>query len=185
MIPSIISRNNLEAMTNLARSSPVGCFVEIGVFHGGSAWELYKVAMAQGRELHLFDTFKGTPVFTEGLDHHKIDGEFTSPLAPDRIRHLMPDARLHIGTYPETHPIDLPPVAFIHCDCDQYLSYRAVIDVMWPKVVESGFMLFDDYPYLQGAKRAVEESFELNSLQACGQHFFVTKGLSIEIGKHT
>lgn len=175
MLPSIIAKYNLDALRTLAQTSPLGCFVEVGVFHGGSAWELYKVAMMQGRDLHLFDTFTGTPFYTDGLDKHKIDDEFADADAPSHIRDIMPLAELHIGIYPKTHPADLANVAFIHCDCDQYLSYRAVIDTMWPLVVPGGMMLFDDYPYLAGAKKAVEESFAIGELRPCGQHFYVIK----------
>jgi O-methyltransferase len=178
-LPSIIGHNNIQAMIALAETAPLGCFCEVGVFHGGSAYELYQVTSRQNRELHLFDTFTGTPVYTEGLDRHKIDSEFADKSAQAKIRDLMPLAHLHIGVYPDTHPKDLKDIAFIHCDCDQYISYCAVIDVMWPLVVPSGIMLFDDYPYLAGAKRAVEEHFGISSLQKCGEHFYVTKGLGL------
>src|ERR1700730_12780250 len=153
MLESIVSLPQLAAMRSLCQTVPKGSFVEVGVFHGGSAYELYKVALQQGRELHLFDTFTGTPFYTEGLDRHRIDSEFADTSAPDHIREMMPEAKLHIGIYPETHPEDLADIAFIHCDCDQYLSYRAVIDKLWPLVVRHGVMLFDDYPYLAGAKK--------------------------------
>ena len=175
-LPSIVGRSNLIAMRHLAETAPEGCFCEVGVFHGGSAWELYQVTSLQGRELHLFDTFRGTPVHTPGLDKHKIDDEFADEQAPKRIADVMPLAHLHIGVYPDTHPKDLKEIAFIHCDCDQYVSYRAVIDIMWPLVVSNGMMLFDDYPYLGGAKKAVEESFVLSDLHKCGEHFYVVKG---------
>lgn len=178
MLPSIISRPNLEAMVALAKTAPPGCFVEVGVFHGGSAQLLYEVAMMQAREIHLFDTFVGTPFYTDGLDQHKLGAEFADPEAPKNIRSLMPMAHLHVGVYPDTHPEDLQDIAFIHCDCDQYLSYRAVIDRLWPLVVVGGFLLFDDYPYLPGAKKAVNESFALAELRKCGQHYYATKGLS-------
>ncbi len=162
-------------MKDLVWMLPQGPFVEIGVFHGGSAQVLYEVAEAQGRELHLFDTFQGTPNFTPGLDRHKIDNEFADGNAPHAIQTLMPNVKLHVGIYPETHPSDLGCVAFIHCDCDQYLSYRAVIDTMWPLVVPQGIMLFDDYPYLLGAKHAVEESFAPQDLRMCGSRYYVIK----------
>ena len=176
-LPSIIAEPNLRAMVALAKTAPEGSFVEVGVFHGGSAQKLYEVAVSQGRYLHLFDTFSGTPVFDSRYDKHKIDEEFADHDAPERIRTLMPLADLHVGVYPETHPENLGEVAFIHCDCDQYASYRAVIDNLWPLVVDGGILLFDDYPYLGGAKKAVEESFEVAKLKKCGQHFYVVKGL--------
>lgn len=178
-LPSIIGRNNLSAMCALAETASPGCFCEVGVFHGGSAYELYQITSRQGRELHLFDTFSGTPVHTEGLDRHRIDKEFADPEAPKRIRDVMPLAHLHIGIYPDTHPQGLKDIAFIHCDCDQYISYCAVIDIMWPLVVPGGFMLFDDYPYLGGAKKAVEEHFGLAQLHKCGEHFYVVKGKAL------
>lgn len=162
-------------MVQLAGATPEGSLVEIGVFGGGSAWLLYQVARMQKRELHLFDTFTGTPFYIEGLDKHKIDSEFASPATPDNIRDRMPEAKLHVGIYPTTHPADMPPVAFIHCDCDQYESYIAVLDHMWPLVVKGGVILFDDYPYLAGAKKAVEERFDLSELKQCGQRSFVVK----------
>lgn len=180
MLPSIISKSNLDAMIALAATMPSGAFAEVGVFHGGSAWELYKVASAQGRELHLFDTFSGTPFFTEGLDRHKIDEEFADKGAPEKIAFLMPGVKLHIGIYPYTHPADLSKIAFIHCDCDQYLSYKAVINHMWPLVITGGVLFFDDYPYLFGAKKAVEESFSLDRLKKCGQHFYVIKEMGLD-----
>jgi hypothetical protein len=82
---------------------------------------------------------------------------------------------LYVGIYPHTHPEDLEDVAFIHCDCDQYESYRAVIDRLWPLVVPGGFLIFDDYPYLAGAKQAVDESFASAELLTCGQRSYVVK----------
>ena len=172
---SIIGKSQLDTMVRLASSAPLGDFAEVGVFRGGSAHELYQIALMQGRELHLFDTFTGTPVYVEGIDQHKVDREFADDAALARIRRVMPAAHLYVGIYPETHPETLGNIAFIHCDCDQYLSYRAVIDCLWPLVVPGGMMLFDDYPYLRGAKRAVEESFRPGELRPCGQRFYVLK----------
>lgn len=175
MLTSIIASAQLDAMCALASECPQGAFAEIGVYRGGSAARLYEIALRQGRELHLFDTFAGTPFYTEGLDRHKIDDEFADDRAADRIRNLLPAARLYVGTYPDTHPQGLSALAFVHCDCDQYLSYRAVIERMWPIVVVGGMLLFDDYPYLEGARRAVEEVFDATVLKRCGQRFYVVK----------
>jgi hypothetical protein len=179
VVTSIVSANNLQAMQALAETAPLGCFVEVGVYKGGSASVLYNVAIRQGRELHLFDTFTGTPCSIDGLDPHKVDDEFAAPNAPKAIGYWMPAAKLHIGIYPATHPAELADIAFIHCDCDQYESYRAVIEKMWPLVVHEGILLFDDYPYLPGAKKAVEETFMLSDLQQSGSRFYVVKGHTI------
>jgi hypothetical protein len=175
MLSSIVSAPQLLAMVKLVETLPAGDFAEVGVYKGGSAWELYKVSLASGRTLHLFDTFTGTPFFTEDLDRHKIDAEFAAELTPVVIGQLMPAAKVYVGVYPDTHPKDLPPLAFIHCDCDQYLSYTAVIEKLWPLVVLGGVMLFDDYPYLAGAKRAVDEHFAPIDLKKCFSRYYVVK----------
>lgn len=173
--PSIVSAAQLDALAALARRAPEGDFAEVGVYQGGSAYVLYKIAITRGSDLHLFDTFSGTPVFTEGLDKHKIDREFAAEEAPQRLRQVMPMAKFYIGIYPQTHPENLPPLAFVHCDCDQYLSVKAVIDHMWPLLVPGGIMIFDDYPYLLGAKRAVEEVFPPKDLRLAGQRYYAVK----------
>ena len=172
---SIIAPAQLFDMIKLVQTLPPGDFAEVGVYQGGSAQLLYEVTRVRQCKIHLFDTFTGTPFFTEGLDKHKLDDEFRASETPARIMTLMPEAELYIGPYPETHPKNLPPLAFIHCDCDQYLSYRAVIDKMWPLVVPGGILLFDDYPYLGGAKQAVEETFSTEELKLCGYRYYVVK----------
>lgn len=170
-IESALGRGQIENLKSLARDVPEGCFAEVGVFHGGSAYHLYEVALLQGRELHLFDTFAGTPFFVVGLDEHKIGDEFADSGAPKRIREFMPLAKLHIGIYPDTHPADLKDVAFVHCDCDQYDSYVAVITHMWPIMPLGAVMLFDDY-HLAGAKKAVHEFFLEKELKRnAGRHY--------------
>ena len=175
MLPSIVAHSNLQQMCELLSTLPSGDVAEIGVFQGGSASWLYKNCLTEGRTLHLFDTFSGTPFAHQELDKHKPGGEFAAPGAPDNIRRMMPLAKLYIGIFPHTMPDDLPDLAFVHCDCDQYLSYRAVIDKLWPKVLPGGVLLFDDYPYLAGAKKAVLESFSESELKTCGSRFYVQK----------
>lgn len=175
LLPSIVAPAQLLANTRLAATTPPGDFAEVGVFYGGSAEMLYRIAQLQRRTLHLFDTFTGTPCAVPGLDKHEIGDEFAAPGAEEHIRAQLPEARLYVGVYPETHPKRLPPLAFVHCDCDQYDSYIAVIDNLWPLVVPGGILLFDDYPYLAGAKRAVEERFAVADLKLCHQRNYVVK----------
>ena len=172
-LPSVVANWHLTIMAELAAGTPKGCFVEVGVYKGGSALELYAVAKQQGRDLHLFDTFTGIPV-KDLIDRHEI-GDFCDADL-DAIRKEMPEAVIHAGQYPDTHPEDLKDIAFIHCDCDQYQSYRAVIDRMYPLLVPGGILLFDDYPYLAGAKKAVDESFPPGFLRETGRsRFYVLK----------
>lgn len=172
---SAVSEQNLKDLVALAKTAPEGAFVEVGVWQGGSAYELYQVTEAQGRTLHLFDSFRGMPVFTPGLDSFRLGTFMVDRGYVTELKALLPNAVIYAGTYPGTHPSDMPAVAFIHCDCDQYDSYKAVIEHMWPCVVPGGMMLFDDYPYLPGAKKAVDEAFSQSELIKHGEHFYVQK----------
>lgn len=176
MVQSAVSESNLDDLVRLALTAPPGPIAEVGVWQGGSALRLYhEVCIPQGRTLHLFDSWRGMPVHTNGLDSFRLGSFAVDRDVVNRLREWMPLAQFHQGTYPSTHPADLADIAFIHCDCDQYLSYRAVIDNMWPLVVPDGMMLFDDFPYLAGAKLAVDETFLVDELFQNGEHFYVKK----------
>lgn len=153
--PSLVSDNAIGHLCRLARGSPPGCLVEVGVYRGGTAWHLAAVAREQGRKLHLYDTFTGIPV-KHGIDRHQI-GDFND-VRLQAVMEAIPDAHFHVGVV--SRETEAPRgVAFVHVDCDQYESYRAVIERFWPEVVEGGAMLFDDYGHCDGARAAVDESF--------------------------
>jgi O-methyltransferase len=145
-------------MVRLAMDVPQGHFVEFGVYQGGTATRLARLATLQSRECHLFDTFKGIPEFTEGIDIVPI-GRF-SDTDVEFVRRLCPTAVFHIGVFPDTMPRDLSSIAFCHIDCDQYRSCLAAIDRFWPRMVKGGIMLFDDFNVTPGVNKAVKANFK-------------------------
>lgn len=167
---SVIDTGSLERMAELARRTPPkGCFCEVGVYQGGSAWYLAEVARERGVKLHLFDTFTGIPHETPG-DSNRI-GEFSDTNVAD-VRAAIPDAEFHVGVFPGTMPWFIGDVAFVHCDCDQYESVRAVIDTLWPKVMTGGMIVFDD-ENTTGGKRAITETFGGRLHNHGGRHYVV------------
>jgi hypothetical protein len=145
-------------MVKLAAGAPAGgCFVEVGVYHGGSAWHLQELARAQGRPLYLYDTFEGIPHWCEhdGDLGHKV-GEFKSNEA--EVRAWLPDAIITRGVFPAS-ALAMPAVAFVHLDCDQYQSVRESCEHLAPLMMDGGIILFDDSPHLAGARRAATELF--------------------------
>ena len=143
-------------MVELARQAPAGLFVEVGVYQGGSAWHLAQVARERDAALHLFDTFTGTP-FADPEDRDQV-GSFSDTML-EAVRKAIPDAVFHPGLFPETLPADLVEIAFVHCDCDQYRSVRAVIEHLWPRLVPGGLMVFDD-DNTPGGKHAITEGID-------------------------
>ncbi len=168
--PSAIGANHILEMQRLARSVPDGCFVEVGVYKGGSAWHLMEVAKEQGRQLHLFDTFTGIP-HKGPEDKHDV-GDF-GDVSLETVKAAVPEADYHVGIFPETLPAGLQDIAFVHCDVDQCESVSSVIDHLFPRMVDGGIMVFDDVDQ-DGARRVIQETFN-KRIQHSNGRFFVRK----------
>lgn len=148
---SLISDEMLQTMKDLAESTPKGCFVEVGVYKGGSAKVLYGL----GRKLFLYDTFSGMPVCGPD-DQHNI-GDF-SDCSYEEVCAEMPKAIVVKGVFPESL-VKMPKVAFVHADADQYESTANICKVFPPLMAKGGMILFDDYRSLPGCIKAVDEFF--------------------------
>jgi O-methyltransferase len=149
-----------ETMLNLAADTPPGHFVELGVYQGGTAWRLARLAVIQQRECHLFDTFRGIPESTPSIDTVPAGNLADTDL--ETVARLVQTAVFHVGVFPMTMPRGLGPVAFAHVDFSQYRSCLAAIDHLYPLLVLGGVMLFDDYNVTPGARKAVNDRFGLS-----------------------
>lgn len=151
---SVVAAENLPWLESMAEASPRGgCFVEFGVYLGGSAWYLAKVARQQKRALYLYDTFTGIP-FADPIDEHP-KGWFADT-SLELVKKTIPDAIYCVGIFPSTL-VEMPPIAFAHIDCDQYRSCHDAWKHFSPLMMPGGVMVFDDYPVIEGARVAVEE----------------------------
>ena len=150
---SLVTEQNIDILCDYAESTPDGAFVEIGVYKGGTAYRLNEIAKKQDRELYLYDTFTGLP-FKGEFDSMPV-GEF-SDTSMEAVKELIPEAYIIQGVFPDSlYP--MPSVAFVHADCDQYESVKAVCEVMPAFMVDGGIIYFDDYGCLEGATKAVDE----------------------------
>jgi len=75
---------------------PPGCFVEVGVYRGGTALHLHEIADRQLRQLHLFDTFSGMP-YQGSDDKHAVGISQIPRLSPSAG---LPRAIFHVGVSP-------------------------------------------------------------------------------------
>jgi len=154
---SVVPKHAIDSMLELARYSPAGCFVEVGVYKGGTAYHLNQLATAQSRSLYLYDTFEGIPYTNTGMgDRHKI-GDFNDT-SYEEVKAAIPEAIITKGIFPASM-LQMPPVAFAHIDCDQYQAIIDSVLSLVPLMVSGGIFLFDDYACLEGATRAVLELF--------------------------
>lgn len=162
--PSLVPPAQIQAMLETAAqataATPGGAFAELGVYKGGTAWHLKKLARKDGRALWLFDTFTGIPHADPSVDHHKV-GDF-GDTSIERVRAAIPEAEYVVGIFPESiGDRELPRFAFVHVDADQYASVRAACEVFGPLMLPGGVMWFDDYGIATtpGATKAVNECF--------------------------
>lgn len=157
---------------------PDGDIVECGVWRGASAAILGRVFANTGRQVHLFDSFAGMPAPTE---QDKMNGDKSVPgrvagdggsfgqgslsdTSIDHVHRVMKIAGVtgyHIHKGFIRTAVDLLPapnkIAILHVDLDFYDPYKVVLEALYNSVVPGGVIIFDDYGYFIGAKRAVDE----------------------------
>jgi methyltransferase family protein len=160
----------LAEFARLVSMAPLGPIVEVGVYGGDSAYYLMQVAWDRTVELHQFDTFSGTPHRID-MDNHQV-GVF-GDVSLDTVRGFLPSAIFNVGVFPDSLPDDLTDIAFAHVDCDRHSSIRACIDLLRPRMVPGGVMLFDDFTDTRGCVKAVDETFPHLYLTVFGKAYVV------------
>jgi len=183
------SESRAYALYNAVRyvaERPVrGNFVESGVWQGGSAMLIALTLMELGvtdRHIWLFDTFAGMPepepvdrdlrgVSARELMEHDSDAKTESLVWAicdiDTVRQNMistgyPEALIHLIkgdvclTAQETRT---GPLAILRLDTDFHKSTKVELDEFWPRLVQHGVLLVDDYGHWNGSRVAVDEFF--------------------------
>ena len=161
-----------------------GSFVECGVWRGGSSMIAMKTLMQIGgadREFFLFDTFDGMTPPSDDFDvdfrghkasdllrkEDKRDSQLwaVSPLEevqknialtgydPERVHFVQGDvskvlAKTRTGV-----------IALLRLDTDFYESTLAELQHLYPRLIQHGVLLIDDYGHWQGCRRAVDQYF--------------------------
>jgi hypothetical protein len=184
MTPPSRIYNLAKAVENLCRSNIGGDLVECGVWRGGSLMTMALTLLHVGdtrRRLWGFDTFAG--MTQAGPQDRLIGGphfdeiiakgtpgqrELYTARAPlDLVKQNMaatgfPEERLSlvVGDVMQTLPDQAPPhIALLRLDTDFYASTRHELETLYPRLVEGGVLLIDDYGCFKGSKDATDEYF--------------------------
>lgn len=158
-VENLIGEPRSLALYREAVKSPSGCFVEIGVYKGGSAWYLLQAAKELNRSLHLYDTFTGIP-YKDDIDPTPVN--CFNDVNADEVKNYLPGAVFHIGVFPETLTDDISDISFVHFDGDQYRGVKDVKKYLWPRLVKGGKIFFDDsslHGGMAGVNKAIDEEF--------------------------
>lgn len=139
----------------------LGAVADLGACRGGTSYILHK--LAPEKELHIFDTWEGTP-YDDPLCHHKkgewaVDQEDCMKLVG-----LDKTTCYHPGVFPQEdfgEPFDNKQYCFVYVDMDTEQATRDAINFFWPRLVPGGKLVIDDYGWhaCGGVKVAVDEAF--------------------------
>lgn len=177
----VLSQAVLKAKTNKLD----GDFVECGIWRGGNVLLLkllndyYKL----DKSIFAFDTFDGmtTP--------SKFDIDFQNISAEEQLnKNNKSEDKQNIYCYSELETVkkninkytnlnniqfvkgpvektlldkeNLPEkISILRLDTDFYESTKIELDVLYPKLVQGGVLIIDDYGHWKGAQKAVDEFF--------------------------
>lgn len=164
-----------------------GAIVECGVWRGGSMMAAAWALLRRGdytRDLHLFDTFDGMTA-PEDRDFNIATGEAAAarlmrPSPVPALRETLtgtlratltevkqalatvpyPPSRVHYieGPVEQTLPSYAPrQISVLRLDTDWYSSTKWELDHLYPRLVNGGVLIIDDYGVWNGSKQATDE----------------------------
>lgn len=167
-----------------------GSFVECGVWKGGSTMAMALTLKELGnvaRDIYLYDTFSGMSAPTDvdisihyGNKAHEIFSKTKisenasnwclSPL--EEVKENVfntgyPKDKFHFiqGKVENTIKENLPgDIALLRLDTDWYESTKHELTHLFPLLKPYGVIIFDDYSYWEGMRKAVDEYILENNL---------------------
>jgi O-methyltransferase len=169
MIPEELFISNLDLCSRMLHLE--GDIVECGVWRGGMIAGITEVAGA-GRKVHLFDSFEGLPPAKEvdGMEALRWQADTTSSGYYDNCTADESFAKIALqktgntnykiwkGWFEETLPeYDGNKIAILRLDGDWYDSIKICLKELFPKVIEDGLVILDDYHTWDGCTKAVHD----------------------------
>ena len=177
----------LSAINYLERNNIEGDFVECGVWKGGSCMAMAKKLLknnSKSRKIWLFDTFEGMTEPDEndvevetGLKGKELLENTTrnsqkynmwAYASLDEVRSNMiktgypvENIKYIIGKVEDTLKLnDIPEkISLARLDTDWYESTKIELEILFPRLVQGGVLIIDDYGHFKGARKAVDEYF--------------------------
>ncbi len=160
---TMLDRDRLFMIWQFAKlaSSFNGSMAQVGVFRGGYARLVDYAKEGNGHAFYIFDTFQGMPKVNENIDLHK-EGDFidTSLESVKSIFSGDKDTIFCPGIFPDTsEPAKNDKFSFVYVDVDIYQSVLDSLIFFYPRMLQGGFMMFDDYmgKNTPGVKIAIDE----------------------------
>jgi O-methyltransferase len=181
----------------LHQNSFPGDIVECGVWRGGStmiAMHALRLFGMHDRRVWLFDTFEGmTEPAAVDVDCHGRSAEqlleqtaerktsdYMWALAPlDEVKRNIAQVgydpglvEFVVGDVRKTLAgSSVNDIALLRLDTDFYDSTKTELELLYPRLRERGVLIIDDFGHWQGARRAVDEYFDLEARLGRGRPY--------------
>ena len=171
-----------EAVRYVVSADIPGDIVECGVWKGGSMMAVAESLIRFGdtsRQLHLFDTYTGMSEPTgkdvsltgeSAVERFAVEKSEDANAAwcgssLDQVKSHMaktgyPAERMHfvVGKVEDTIPQSAPEkIALLRLDTDWYESTLHEMNHLFPRLVDGGVLVIDDYGHWEGAREAIDE----------------------------
>jgi O-methyltransferase len=174
-----------QAILNVKEKKLEGDFVECGVWRGGNIlfYKLLNDFYGLNKTIFAYDTFEGmnTP--------EDIDIDYTGNSAKKELlrnkksehirnihclstinsvkKNILQHSKLEninfiIGAVEKSLLLEknLPKkISILRLDTDWYASTKIELEILYPRLVQGGVLIIDDYGHWQGARKAVDEYF--------------------------
>jgi O-methyltransferase len=169
--PNPFNKLKLLADQYFLVNSLQGAAADVGTYRGACALILRR--LAPERQLHCFDTWKGSP-HEDPMCHHR-PGEWAADLAEcKRVVGTDPQTHYHEGVFPASAKgLEDVRFCFVVVDGDTYQTTKDAIEWFWERMVPGGKMFFDDWEWepCSGVTKAVKEMFQADQRQIfAGEH---------------
>jgi predicted O-methyltransferase YrrM len=151
---SMMPRDTITLLLEILRASlrVAGSVAEIGVWQGGSAWNMAKMMQHIGnqRSMHLFDFFD---------DHSRTNAEAIMCLDEIRARFGFYNAAHFYRGFADQLMNDVSDqkFCFVHIDLG-FIS--GIVEFFWERLNEGGFMVLDNYGHVRAWPTEFDRFFE-------------------------
>lgn len=169
-----------DSMEYIRLNNIDGDIVECGVWKGGNILGCieYCKFYNMNKKFWLYDTFSGMTESSEcdidlnGISGIAWEGKCNSSLEEvkeiiqstkypnENIRYVIGDICKTLDTI-NNIPIN---ISILRLDTDWYLSTKKELEILYPKLINKGILIIDDYGHWKGAKKAVDEYFGNNTI---------------------
>ncbi len=163
-----------------------GDLVECGVWKGGNILVMIEVLQKYGvtKDIYIYDTFEGMSEATEADISKNGENAMELLAISDKTEEIWcyspieevkavisqskyPSEFLHFvkGKVEDTLLHTVPKqISLLRLDTDWYESTKAEMNILYPKLVQKGILISDDYGFWQGCRQAIDEYILDNKL---------------------